>query len=261
MPPGVSACVRCGLAANTHPGAAPWRTGDDGAPAARFEPGLTGTPISPEPYLITARLGERLAIAAHPVVASWAEAPASARQRSQTRWRARLVLALLAAVALGSLGGVVAHRLATPAIGMALTPGAALATAAPARACPGTAIDAAAAKAVDQATLTTGLRNADARDFRPIDAVRSFEVGQTAYITVRIVSARAGTLGLALCTPGREITSAVAVPAHSQGAYAHFPLTMSAADLGRCLASITWEGSVAAALPFVTRPTRDAAAG
>jgi hypothetical protein len=75
------------------------------------------------------------------------------------------------------------------------------------------------------------------------------------------VSARVGTLGLALCTPGREITSIVAVPAHSQGAYAHFPLTMSAADLGRCLATITWEGNVAAALPFVTRPTRDAAAG
>ncbi len=109
---------------------------------------------------------------------------------------------------------------------------------------------AAAAKELTQATLTTGLRAPETQDFRPVDSVTIFHAGHRAYITFLVATATAGTVGVTFCTPAGQIPGALDVPARSNGHYAQFSVVLDAVHAGPGVVTLTWDGAVAASLPF-----------
>jgi hypothetical protein len=110
--------------------------------------------------------------------------------------------------------------------------------------------DAAAARNIAQVTLTTELRAPESQDFRPVDSVSTFHTGQRAYITFQITTAEAGTVGVTFCTPAGRIPGALDIPGGSNGQYAQFSLALDATHTGLGVATLTWNGAVAASLPF-----------
>jgi hypothetical protein len=111
-------------------------------------------------------------------------------------------------------------------------------------------IDTTAAHALTQATLTTGLRAPESQDFRPVDSVTMIHVGHRAYMSFLIATATAGTAGVTFCTPAGQIPGALDVPARSNGHYAQFSVVLDAAHAGPGAVTLTWDGAVAASLPF-----------
>jgi hypothetical protein len=102
--------------------------------------------------------------------------------------------------------------------------------------------------------MTTGVRDREHRDFRPIDNVRRFSVGQEAFLTVLVATRRAGTLQVHFCTMGRQVTGHLEVPANAIGRYAEFSLRPTATDVGRGVAILRWGGAVAAVVTFAVTP-------
>ena len=127
-----------------------------------------------------------------------------------------------------------------------------LATPAPAAqlACPAVPLDVAAAHALTHVQLTTGLRDAGAHDYRPVNSVDTFRGDQTGYVTFQVATTQAGTVGVVFCTPAERIAGSISVLAGSSGRYGEFATRFAAADAGQGNVLLTWNGIAAAQLPF-----------
>lgn len=120
-------------------------------------------------------------------------------------------------------------------------------------ACTALPVDKTAASMLRQPQLTTGLRDRVAHDYRPLNNVHSFAVGQEGFVTFEIASAQAGTAGVRFCTPQGMLNGQVGVPAGSAGHFGEFSTRFSSADAGSGIVTLMWNGKVAANLPFTVR--------
>jgi hypothetical protein len=116
-------------------------------------------------------------------------------------------------------------------------------------------VDPAAAAALANAQLTTGVRDAAKQDYRPIDSVTRFTAGQPAYLTFKIITAQAGTAGVSFCTPSGSLPGSLDVPAGSAKRYAQFSTRFLPQDAGSAgVVTLTWNGAIAASLSFTVDP-------
>jgi hypothetical protein len=115
-------------------------------------------------------------------------------------------------------------------------------------------VDPTAAVALTSAQLTTGVRDPDKQDYRPIDSVTRFTVGQQTYLTFRIATAQAGTAGVSFCAPSGVVPGSLEIPAGSQERYAQFSTRFAPQDAGAAVVTLTWNGAVAASLAFTVDP-------
>lgn len=112
----------------------------------------------------------------------------------------------------------------------------------------------AASQALVQAQLTSGLRDAATKDYRPVNKVTTIRAGQKIYLTFQIATKKAGTAGAEFCTKDQRLQGTLAVPANSNGRYAEFSAPLTSADVGASVATLTWDGAVAATRPFTITP-------
>ncbi len=129
-------------------------------------------------------------------------------------------------------------------------------TATPTPLCPAHAIDPQAARMLSQVQLATGVMNAARLDLRPANTVRAFVVGQYVYVTFMVATNTGGTVVASFCTHGNPggitATRAQAVPAGYRDARGEFHLEqpLAPSNVGAGLVTVTWDGRVAATLPF-----------
>lgn len=112
----------------------------------------------------------------------------------------------------------------------------------------------AATQAVVHVQLTSGLRDAAQKDYRPVNTVTAVRVGQNIYLTFQIATTRAGAVGAEFCTKSEKLQGTLAVPAKSSGRYAEFQASFTSADVGTSVATLTWDGAVAATRTFTVKP-------
>ncbi len=110
--------------------------------------------------------------------------------------------------------------------------------------------DPAAAQALSHAQLTTGVRDEQTQDFRPIDDVSSFHASARAFITFAVGTLDGGMAGVTFCTPVGTFPGTLTIPPDSRGRYAQFSLILPKGALGAGVVTLTWNGAVAASLPF-----------
>src|SRR5262245_11294629 len=122
---------------------------------------------------------------------------------------------------------------------------------APAPRCPVPVVNTAAASALSQVRMATGVRDLAHHDYRPIDNVRHFRSEQEAFLTFAVATKHAGTVDVAFCTAGRRVTGSLAVPANAAGRYATFSLQLEDIDVGPAMAVLRWDGAVAGAMTLV----------
>jgi hypothetical protein len=246
-------CPRCGALATPVVSAPPFVADPHGVPVLRFSPASTGPPVAPDPDVRPQRSIDGAYV--HRRLARLRMVlPVPRRRRTRRRLYVRLTL-LLAVLVLAGLGAGVIARSSDltvqfgplPFGGASQKPDPAP-TATPS--CLVAPVDAAAAQALTQATLTTGLRNPESQDFRPVDSVTLFHAGHRTYMSFLIATATAGTAGVAFCTPAGRIPGALDVPARSNGHYAQFSVVLDTAHTGPGVVTLTWNGAVAASLPF-----------
>lgn len=254
-------CPRCGALAAAPSAAPPLLPDTQGIPVLHFSPTAFGPPVAPEPYLGLDRPGERLDVrhAPYPRTQLRVVLPQPVYRRSESYPRLVLILTALAVTCLAAL--VLAGLLVGLLVGMgALTvppgfapggvPPVAAPTATATPSCATASADPAAAQALSHAQLTTGLRDEPGQDFRPVDDVNTFHIGTRAYITFQIATAQAGTIDVTFCTPAGRIPGSLDVPAGSTGRYAQFSILLQPSQIGAGVATLTWDGVVAASLPF-----------
>lgn len=123
----------------------------------------------------------------------------------------------------------------------------------PANTCVAQPAKAAASQALTHAQLTSGLRDVAKKDYRPVDNISTTRVGQAVYLTFQIATSKAGTVGVEFCTKGRKLEGTLAVPAKSNGRYAEFSAVFTNADVGASVATLTWDGAVAASKAFTVK--------
>jgi hypothetical protein len=111
-------------------------------------------------------------------------------------------------------------------------------------------VNRAAAAALSHAQMATAVRNAARQDYRPANNVMTFAPGQDAYLTFEIATAQAGTAGVTFCMPTGQLTGSLPVPAHSAGRFGEFSAHVTAAEAGKGVATLTWNGAVAANVAF-----------
>ena len=226
-----------------------------GLPAGRYVPSVYGPPVRPDivPRAsdMEAEAPPRRAFGYRPVDLP----PPPQRDGSLRRPVVRLLLlALVLAVVATALafakGALPPHAAPAtsdkaPAVGTQAT-----STDDTGQACPAAQIDAGAAQALAHVQLTSGLRNAGAHDYRPINAVKGFHAGQTGYMTFQVATAQAGTVGVLFCMSAERVPGSLSVPGGSSGRYGEFSAQFGARDVGQGHAILTWNGAVAADVPF-----------
>lgn len=223
---------------------------------AQFRPTPVGAPVSPEPYGSAAQAvpfplprktaGLRIVVPLPPL---------PPRRRAGIALATSIVLALFVAAGLATGVLVLMGWLPLPRFpggGTSLSPAVPSATATPVCAISAPVIAAKAALA--SAQLTTGVRDEQGQDFRPVDNVTTFHAGTRAFITFQIFTQEAGTAEVTFCTPAGTIPGTLAIPAGSSGRYAQFSLLLPPQPLGDCVATLEWNGAVAASLPFTVEP-------
>lgn len=243
-------CPWCGATKEELAQAAPVRS-SAGAPVAAYAPSPHGPPVAPdgEPPPSAGRTLPADANAPpamrrlgyHPVIL-----PPPPSGRTSRRWRSsRSMLAVFVVFAvLGLAAGVVARGGNVPIPGLAATHEHLTPTATVAAACPATPVAHTTAPALGSLQLTTVLKNLAKKDYRPVNAVTRFTVGTQGYVTFKVLSSRAGTADVLVCTPGRRLTGAVPVPRGAAGQYIEFPLSFGSADMGQGMVTISWDGVV-----------------
>jgi hypothetical protein len=128
----------------------------------------------------------------------------------------------------------------------------------PTPACPVPAVAPQAAQALKSVQLATGIQDPahNPPDLRPIDNVTAFAVGQTPYATFQVATPQAGTIGARFCLDGTNVAgSPLDVPRgylNARGEF-HLPSPLVASNAGPGVLVLTWNGAVAAALPFTVR--------
>ncbi|HEV2214249.1 MAG TPA: hypothetical protein VGR64_03095, partial [Terracidiphilus sp.] len=118
-------------------------------------------------------------------------------------------------------------------------------------ACPLATLNAAAADAVQNVQLSTGVQSAQTDV--PIDSVTTFNMGQTIYVTFEMATNASGTLAGTICTNGALAATSIAVPSgqsHRRGEF-HLPSPLAARQTGSGSVTLSWNGAVCAALSFV----------
>jgi hypothetical protein len=251
-------CPRCGALLESVLSAPPYIE-DAGVPIQRFATSVAGPPIPPEPFAQPDRL--HILPSARPRILSYGVVrPLKYRRRS----RAGLfsLLALITLVIAGLAIGVGAQRLGGlardnlpflfPAATATFTQE--IPTATVPVACAVVTVDPTAAAALTSAQLTTGVRDASKQDYRPIDSVRRFTTGQQAYLTFKIATAQAGKAGVSFCAPSGVVPGLLDIPAGSQERFAQFSTRFAPQDAGVAVVTLTWNGAVAASLPFTVDP-------
>jgi hypothetical protein len=278
--PGETICPNCGepvlVGAPTPPGYADSQEGATWAP--RSQPDAGGLPI--DPYAPTVygppAGGEHYGLSYPDVAVPPTEPlPWQAYQRSRPPRRSRggwlagvAAIAVLCVVSLLAVGALIAsgagllsafplglgHSGATPAPRATTAPAAPTATAVPA--CPSPAVDLGAVGALANAQLTTGLRDPQHLDYRPVDDVTTFKVGQYFYVTAQVATNQPGQIAATICINGVSFSKVLNVPPHYQGAHAEFslgeptPVLLASSDVGRGDVVLRWNQAVAAVLPF-----------
>lgn len=251
---GAAVCGRCGnplapfgaASANTEPSRS-----QAGLPVERYTASPYGPPVDDDRQMTPVRVVEvdaetRRAIGYRPV-----ELPPPLPPR-RSGWKrfaliCAVIVAAVVAVALAH-GGVGLGRGARPS-GTNTAPALSTqATAAPA--CAVRPADPAAAKLLAHPQLTTGVRDAAKKDYRPINDVTTFTSRQTVYLAFQVVTSQAGSVSAIFCAPGMQALGQLAIPAHSAGRYAEFTMIPGQTNVGRATATILWNGAVAASLPF-----------
>lgn len=157
-----------------------------------------------------------------------------------------LVLALLAT-------DIVAHG-NLQFFGLGAHPSATAISTRPAVNCTAQATKPTASQALVHAQLTSGLRNVATKDYRPVDSVTTIRAGQRIYLTFQIATNKAGTVGAEFCTKSEKLPGTLAVPARSSGRYAEFEAVFTSEDVGTSVATLTWNGAVAATKTFTIKP-------
>ena len=252
-------CARCGTPVQRVSADDTLVVGLGGVPVARYVPSIYGAPVGPD------RLrADEVAAGVPPVIRTvgyrpvWLPPPVAQPTRSRfpaiIRSLAAVVvllvaLALIAQVVATAQGasyhlgpftlGAAPHATHHPIPTPTATPD-----------CQAPAVDPTAAQALTQAQLTTGVRNLNAKDYRPVNKVSSFTVGEQAYLTFKIATNTAGIATGVFCTPQQTFTGSLAIPAHSANRYAEFSMTVAAPGVGQGVAVLRWQGNVAAVLPF-----------
>ncbi len=120
-------------------------------------------------------------------------------------------------------------------------------------ACTTPAINSAAARTLAHVQMTTGLRDSAHQDYRPVDNVSSFMAGTQGYLTFQIATAQAGTVAVRFCLPSQTILGTLQVPRNAQQRYGEFAVRFAGGDVGRGVATLTWNGAVAATVAFAVR--------
>lgn len=123
----------------------------------------------------------------------------------------------------------------------------------PAVTCVAQPTKAAASQTIAHVQLTSGLRDEAKKDYRPVDNISVVRVGQTVYLTFQIATSKAGTIGMEFCTKRGKLEGTLAVPAKSSGRYAEFSAAFTSADVGTSVATLTWDGAVAATKTFTIK--------
>lgn len=261
---GALVCGSCGH--QTAPVEAHSTRTTSGVPVGRYRPSSYGPPVHPDVAprgsVMEPEAPSRRAFGYRPVVLP---PPPPERAFSARRALLRLVLLLLVVVVIGGTAAYATGRLPlhAPHAGPALDHGAPPAggphavETAPALSqpdCPAVSVDPTAAQALTHVQLTTGLRDAPAHDYRPINTVTTFSAGQTGYVTFQVATARSGIAAVVFCLPGERVTGSLGVLAGSAGRYGEFSARLDASDVGAGRATLTWNGAVAADIPFtITR--------
>lgn len=115
-------------------------------------------------------------------------------------------------------------------------------------------VDPNAAKALTHVQLTSGLRDAGAHDYRPVNTVSTFHRGQTGYVTFQVATSEAGTVGVQFCAAAERVSGSFGVPAASVGRYGEFSARFGDRDMGQGYVTLAWNGTVAATVPFTVSP-------
>ncbi len=248
-------CPRCGAAFIITTGAMPFELSVSGVPVQRFAPTAFGALASapPRPTALVQMPPEGSSQRAggyRPIVLP---PPPPKPRRRRSGWRG--FVALLAVLLLATVGGVaLARSSATPLrVGpfqlvpaLASQPSGAQASGTPpAATCSPqslTSIPASPPADITQAQLTTALRDAAARDYRPVDTVSSFASGHSGYVTFQIASSARGTVRALFCVVGASYTGSVTVPAGSSGRYGEFAVPLAHARPGNASLLLTWNG-------------------
>jgi hypothetical protein len=255
LEPGSERCPRCGELAAALTSAPPFIPDPQGVPVVRYRPATVGPPVAPEPYLHAGYARDDTQVRRH-LARMRIVFPQPRPRRARAGIYAGLTLLLAALVLVGLAAGVLARGTGL------LLPLGPLPLGAPQQhrdpsppptatpSCPVAPVDTAAAQRIAEATLTTGLRAPESQDYRPVDSVSTFRAGQRAYITYLVKTAEAGTVDVTFCTPAGAIPGTLDVPAGSAGRYGQFSLVLDANLAGPAVATLTWNGAVAASLPF-----------
>jgi hypothetical protein len=257
-------CPRCGALLASVLSAPPFAEGTSGIPIQRFASSVAGPPIAPEPFAQPDRLN--IAGSPRPRILSYGVVrPLTRRKRRAGLFSLlALVILVIAGVAIG-VGAQRAGGLARDALPFLFPAATAtftqeVPTATSPVVCTGAAVDPIAAAALTNAQLTTGVRDASKQDYRPIDSVTRFTVGQQAFLTFKIATAQTGTANVSFCTPSGVVPGTLAIPAGSQERYAQFSTRFVSQDAGGAVVTLTWNGAVAASLPFTVDPPATAPA-
>ncbi|MGH2516118.1 MAG: hypothetical protein ACRDHP_10735, partial [Ktedonobacterales bacterium] len=228
-----------------------------GLPLTRYAPSPYGPPVDGDRTMTPVTLAEadaetRRAIGYRPV-----ELPPPLPNRRRGRGRVVLVyLVVLAALLLASVAlaqsGAGAGLRSLLSRNAPTAPIVATQTSA-APACQVNTVNSTAAGLIAHPQLTTGVRDAAKKDYRPINAVTTFSTSQTVYLTFEIATSQAGAVDANFCAPGMRALGRLTIPAKSAGRYAEFAMIPEAGNVGQATATISWNGAVAASLPFTIK--------
>jgi hypothetical protein len=251
-------CPRCGALLTSVLSAPPFAENASGIPIQRFVSSVAGPPVAPEPFAQPDRLN--IAASPRPRILSYGVVRPLTRRKSRAGLFSLLALVILviAGLAIG-VGAQHASGLARGALPFLFPAATAtftleIPTATSPVACTSETVDPIAAAALTNAQLTTGVRDASKQDYRPIDSVTRFTADQQAYLTFKITTAQAGTASVSFCTPSGVVPGTLDIPAGSQERYAQFSTRFVSQDAGGAVVTLTWNGAVAASLPFTVDP-------
>ncbi|HEV7128623.1 MAG TPA: hypothetical protein VGN32_14430 [Ktedonobacterales bacterium] len=120
--------------------------------------------------------------------------------------------------------------------------------------CPLAPVDSRAAQALANVQLATGVQSPQSDV--PLDRVTTFHVGQTVYVAFELATNASGTLTGTICANGTLAAKALSVQAgqlHRRGEF-NLATPLTAVQAGPGAVVLTWNGAVAATLPFAVSP-------
>jgi hypothetical protein len=260
--PGQDQCSACGSFVDARGGGTPFLPGAHGIPVSLYAPSPQGPPRSREPYATPSHIYTPQRIRGYRAI----EAPAHAAVAPRPRRRLRralilptlLVVALVGVIVAGSAGALSGLGLLTtpgnhPQPSATMAPVAATPTSVPV-ACLNTTPVQAATRALNQAQLTSGLRNPAKKDYRPIDRLTEAHTSQQVYLTFRIATAAQSDVEVLVCWQQGQTVSDISFAAHSKGRYGQVPLQIPSGANGQATAIISWNGQTAAVVYFLVEP-------